>query len=66
MQMWHYHGGNCELLEGELVLQHPPHDDIKDCLAGIMEIAVSPSMELYGNPRDRLQDVAHKRFGGLG
>lgn len=66
MQMWHYRGGNCELLEGELVLQHPPHDDIKDCLAGIMEIAVSPSMEIYGNPRDRFNDVTHKRFGGIG
>lgn len=66
LQMWHYRGGNCELLEGELVLQHPPHDDIKDCLAAIMDITVSPSMEIYGRSRDRTADYVHTRFGGLG
>lgn len=64
-QMWHYAGGNCELLEGELVLQRPPHDDIKDSLANAVEIAVSPSMELFGRPRDRYSDFVHSRFGGV-
>ena len=65
-QMWHYTGGNCELLEGELVLQHPPHDDMKDCLAAVMEICVSPSMEIYGRQRDSLSTYVNSRFGGLG
>lgn len=65
LQIWHYVGGNCELLEGELVLQNPPHDDIKDCLAALMEICVSPSMELFGRPRDTLQNYVG-RFGGIG
>jgi phage terminase large subunit-like protein len=65
LQMWHYNGGNCELLEGELVLQHPPHDDIKDCLAAVMDICVSPSMELYGRQRGTVNQYVG-RFGGIG
>lgn len=64
-QMWHYMGGNCEVLEGELVLQHPPHDDVKDCLAALMDICISPSMELYGSARRKYTDFVHPRFGGL-
>lgn len=42
-QMWHYRGGMCELLEEELVMQRPPHDDIKDALASAVTIAIAPS-----------------------
>lgn len=65
MQMWHYHGGNCQILEEELILQHPPHDDLKDALASAVEMVVPPtsqraalSKRLTITPRD------HGRFGG--
>jgi phage terminase large subunit-like protein len=67
-QMWHYRGGHCELLEEELVLQNPAHDDIKDCLASVVEMAVppSPSHAAYvlrkSNP---LKEYTHSRFGGI-
>lgn len=63
-QMFHYRGGNCEILEDELVLVHPPHDDISDALASVCEIAQRPSiMEM---PSDRpSQFEFHSRFGGV-
>ncbi len=42
MQIWHYKGGNCQSLEEELVMAHPPHDDIKDALANAISIAIIP------------------------
>lgn len=63
-QIWHYHGGNCEILENELVLQNPPHDDIKDCLAAVITICTPPSFEMSGGNRTRDQYV-HSRFGGI-
>ena len=40
--MWHYNGGYTPVLEDELVLSRPPHDDIKDSLANAIEVAVKP------------------------
>lgn len=42
-QIWHYQGGNCQILEEELVLTNPPHDDVKDCLATCIQFAVAPT-----------------------
>lgn len=71
--MWHYRGGNCELLEEELVQQRPPHDDIKDALASAVEIATPPSfmnMAHFGSSNKEVTTVAqqytNKRFGGMG
>lgn len=76
LQMWHYQGGNCELLEEELVLQKPPHDDIKDALSMCVENSIPPSGGFQGvglgNNRSgehgylRATDVMHSRFGGIG
>jgi hypothetical protein len=41
-QMWHYPGGHCQLLEEELTLQNPPHDDIKDALAAAVDFVTAP------------------------
>lgn len=66
LQMWHYSGGACSLLEEELVQQKPAHDDIKDCLASAVEIAVSPSKKSI---RSRIAPTKtanwHYRFGGI-
>lgn len=64
MQMWHYYGGNCQILEEELNLAAPPHDDVKDCLASAVETALAPSASQAGN-RPKLQVLTNPRFGGI-
>lgn len=62
MQVWHYRGGNCQSLEEELILKHPPHDDIKDALANAINISVAPKRQ-----RAMTLDTNvfyHPRFGG--
>jgi hypothetical protein len=65
LQIWHYKGGNCALLEEELVQSKPPHDDIKDCLASCVEIAVAPTMSRKSSLTARQQVTYHSRFGGI-
>lgn len=43
LQMWHYKGGNIQYLEEELSMRNPPHDDVKDALATVVDMAVAPS-----------------------
>ncbi len=65
-QIWHYKGGNCQLLEEELKLKHPPHDDIEDALTAAIDVAVAPSRRLgtsYGKSKSSV--VYHPRFGGV-
>jgi len=70
-QIWHYMDGLCQTLEEELVLQNPPHDDIKDALSSAIEIAKPPSASFgtsYLTQTNRpvtSQDVYHSRFGGI-
>jgi hypothetical protein len=63
-QMWHYMGGNCQILEEELVLQNPPHDDVKDCLAAAIDVSVAPTAYAQSGSRSRPQQPA-SRFGGF-
>lgn len=66
MFIWHYRGGNCQILEEELLQRKPRHDDIKDALAMAVEIAIAPRdarkrrdhTEVHGNV------VYSNRFGG--
>ena len=66
-QIWHYQGGNCQILEEELVLQNPPHDDTKDAVASAVSFCVAPS-----NSQSRGTDIrafwkehTNLRFGGI-
>lgn len=61
--IWHYKGGNCQTLEGELLLAHPEHDDIKDCLAAVMDICAAPMKRLTQGPNAGL--VFNSKFGGV-
>ncbi len=61
--IWHYKGGECQNLEEELVLQRPPHDDIKDALASVVEIAVPPIAANLTRPQPKV--LYHPRFGGV-
>lgn len=63
-QIWHYQGGNCQVLEDELVLAHPAHDDVKDALAMCLDIAVVPSMVRRDPKVSNI--ISHPRFGGFG
>lgn len=65
-QMWHYKSGNCQTLEEELVLQNPPHDDIKDALASCVDMCVPPSKAIERMRKNKFMDYVHNRFGGVG
>jgi hypothetical protein len=68
LQMWHYRGGNCQVLEEELVLQNPPHDDVKDALAACIEYAQPPSRTAQTSKNYLTQHheaIMSNRFGGI-
>lgn len=65
MSIWHFKGGNCEILEDELTMEHPPHDDCMDALASALTIAVPPTGNSGRNPGRRGTVVTHSRFGGV-
>jgi len=64
-QIWHYQGGACQILEEELILSHPPHDDIKDALTACISIAIIPTFA--ERPRSSLMrgNMFHPKFGGV-
>jgi hypothetical protein len=65
-QVWHYRSGNCQVLEEELVLQNPPHDDVKDALASCIDICIAPSPTRAGSGRNsNASQFFHSRFGGV-
>lgn len=62
-KVFHYRGGNIQILEEELSSHNPPHDDIKDALATAIDGAVKPSRNR--NTITREGNVSyHPRFGG--
>lgn len=64
-QIWHYKGGNCQILEEELVLERPAHDDVKDAVASAIDVALAPvAQRKRGNNVIDL-NVYHSRFGGV-
>ena len=64
--MWHYEGGWTKVLEEELVLARPAHDDIKDALASAVTIAVKPASSKSTTVADFLTTRMNKgRFGGV-
>lgn len=63
MAIWHYRGGNCQVLEDEILQSRPKHDDVKDALAMAIEVSVIPK-----DIRQRDKTVGNvtfsNRFGG--
>jgi hypothetical protein len=51
------------MLEEELVLARPAHDDLKDALAAAVEIAVPPKARKESRTRKN-NIISHPRFGG--
>lgn len=64
-QIWHYKGGNCQPLEEELSMTHPPHDDIKDALANAVAISIIPRQRTNGSFAVANNVLTHSRFGGV-
>ena len=62
--VWHYKGGNCQVLEEELVMTNPEHDDVKDAFASAVEIAKPPigNTKRWGNKN--VVPIS-SRFGGV-
>lgn len=64
-QVWHFHGGNCQILEEELTLQHPPHDDLRDSVANAVDMLVAPSRSSHALSKQRTKVTPGGRFGGI-
>jgi len=64
MKMWHYRGGLIQSLEEELVVDNPPHDDIKDALTAAIDVAVAPSVSGWSKKRESNVSY-HPRWGGV-
>ncbi len=64
MSIFHSRGGHTPALEEELLLARPQHDDLKDCLASVIEIAKPPSKR---NSTEQSSNVLpfSGRFGGV-
>lgn len=67
LEVWHFEGGWTAVLEDELIMSRPPHDDIKDALAAAVSISAKPMR----NMADRMQGLINlskplrqSRFGG--
>jgi len=64
--IYHYKGGNCQVLEEELIMAHPPHDDVKDALTAAIDIAVAPQFRATRAAKAVNNNVLyHSRFGGV-
>ncbi len=64
-QMWHYKGGNCQVLEEELKLKHPPHDDVMDSVTAAVDISVPPTRRTGAAFRKNSNILYNGRFGGI-
>lgn len=60
LMVYHREGGWTGVLEDELILARPPHDDIKDALASAVSIAVRPAR----SKKSKIADFMGSGFGG--
>lgn len=62
--IFHYKGGNCSLLEEELIMNFPEHDDLKDALASCVDILKPPLKSLRTHDKSNVIQFDSK-FGGV-
>ncbi len=65
LSIWHYKEGNCQILEDELTVDHPPHDDVKDALCSAIEIAIPPTGHKNRITSQTNVIYSRGRFGGV-
>ena len=63
-QIFHYMGGHCQVLEEELLMNNPEHDDVKDALAACIEIAKPSISSKSWRKKDNVISFNGK-FGGV-
>jgi len=65
-QIWHYLGGNCQILEEELMFSNPAHDDVKDALASAIDFAQGQApLNIFRTMKKAAQVFSyHSKFGG--
>jgi len=64
LTVYHTKGGLTSALEEELILARPKHDDLKDTLASVVQIAVAPrGLGQLGVKKSNI--VYNTRFGGV-
>ena len=61
--IYHYRGGNCQVLEDELISVNPLHDDTKDSWAMCIDLMVKP-LQRRNKPTNNVLQF-HNRFGGV-
>lgn len=61
--IYHYRGGNCQVLEDELVSVNPMHDDTKDSWAMTVDLMVKPIQRRQTQNTNVLS--FNNRFGGV-
>ena len=68
MQVFHYRGGNCQVLEEELGSYNPQHDDVKDALASAINGSVRPAKSMRRRNTGQMTSnvIWNDRFGGRG
>jgi phage terminase large subunit-like protein len=65
-RIYHPLGHNLvQVLEEELILENPPHDDLKDVLASVMDILAQPAPPTVSGVTRKSQLAVHPRFGGI-
>lgn len=65
-QLFHYRGGNCQVLEDELTMARPPHDDVRDATAAAVSICKAPSSHTVNRNNGTGGGLSfHSRFGGV-
>jgi len=62
-QIWHIQSGNTQVLEEELIMQNPAHDDVKDALASAIDFVTAP-VNTYSQASKKQEMYFHSRFGG--
>ena len=65
LAVWHTEGGFTNILEEELVQARPKHDDLKDTLAMVVEMAVKPMRSRRDSTQRSSVLKHHSRFGGV-
>ncbi len=64
-QIWHYQGGNSQVLEEELMFANPAHDDIKDALASAIDFCIPP-IDLFKLQKEQQHSFQyHSKWGGV-
>lgn len=63
-QIWHYMGGNCQILEEELMFANPAHDDVKDALTSAVDFVIAPK-NMFRKLKESMPLLSfNSKFGG--